>query len=106
MDDAVRVVAEMNLRFLDVLRTATLPGLQQRTTAAYGAAVGTSGKAHFLGYHQAIHVAMHCGQIRTIRNLYRKTRGQPARFFPRTPRSQDNHARFVREAFSRASWLA
>ena len=28
---------------------------------------------------------MHCGQIQTIRNLYRKTRGEPARFFPENP---------------------
>jgi hypothetical protein len=37
---------------------------------------------HFLGLHQAMHLAMHPGQIRTIRNLHRTTRGEPARFFP------------------------
>ena len=31
------------------------------------------------------HLAMHCGQIRSIRNLYRKTRGEPLRFFPDNP---------------------
>ena len=28
---------------------------------------------------------MHWGQVRTLRNLYRKTRGEPARFFPDNP---------------------
>ena len=72
-------------RFLDALCTTTLHGLRQRTTAAYGAAADAGGSVHFLGYHQALHVAMHCGQIRTIRNLYRKTRGEPVRFFPENP---------------------
>jgi len=76
---------ELYTGFLDLLCTATLDGLQQRTTAAYGYSAETPGPAHFLGYHQAMHVALHCGQIRTIRNLYRKTRGEPARFFPENP---------------------
>jgi hypothetical protein len=71
--------------FLDLLRSTTLDGLRQRTAAAYGAAAAAPGSAHLLGYHQAMHVSMHCGQIRSIRNLYRKTRGQPARFFPDNP---------------------
>jgi hypothetical protein len=28
---------------------------------------------------------MHCGQIRTIRNLYSKMLGEPARFHPENP---------------------
>jgi hypothetical protein len=32
-----------------------------------------------------MHLAMHWGQINTIRNLYRKTRGEPARLFPDNP---------------------
>ncbi|HEY2930331.1 MAG TPA: DinB family protein [Acidobacteriota bacterium] len=76
---------ELYIGFLDILRTATLHDLQQRTAAAYGHSVEASGRTYFLGYHQAMHVAMHCGQIRTIRNLYRKTRGEPAKFFPENP---------------------
>jgi hypothetical protein len=72
-------------RFLELLQTATLDGLKQRTTAAYGETLGASDAAYLLGYHQAIHVAMHCGQIRTIRNLYRTTRGEQARFFAENP---------------------
>ena len=73
---------ELYTRFVEILRTTTLLTLQQRTAAAYREA---SRLTYRLGYHQAIHLAMHCGQIRTIRNLYRKTRGEPARFFPENP---------------------
>src|SRR4029450_8609184 len=73
---------ELYTRFVEPLRPVTLETLQQRTAAAYGEARRLT---YPLGYHQAIHLAMHCGQIRTIRNLYRKIRGEPARFFPENP---------------------
>ena len=73
---------ELYSRFVERLRTATLEVLQQRTAAAYG---GSRRLTYPLAYHQAIHLAMHCGQIRTIRNLYCKTRGEPARCFPENP---------------------
>lgn len=40
---------------------------------------------HLLGYHHAIYLAMHWGQIRSLRNLFRTTRGLPARFVPDNP---------------------
>jgi hypothetical protein len=61
----------------------TLVRLKQRSREAYGGWPSCS--PHFLGFHQAMHVSMHWGQIRTIRNLYQKTRGQQARFFPDNP---------------------
>jgi hypothetical protein len=73
---------ELYTRFVERLRTATLATLQQRTAAAYGDARRLTSA---LGYHQALHLALHCGQIRTIRNLYCKMRGEPARFFPENP---------------------
>ena len=76
---------ELFTSFLDVLRTTTLEDLRQRTEVAYDSAVDAQGSVHLIGYHQALHVAMHLGQIRTIRNLYRRTRGEPARFFPENP---------------------
>ena len=76
---------ELFTAFLDILRTTTLSDLQRRTADAYGSIADTAGREHFLGYHQALHVATHCGQIRAIRNLYWKTRGEPARFFPDNP---------------------
>jgi hypothetical protein len=63
---------EFYTRFVERLRTATLATVQQRTAAAYGEVRRFT---YLLGYHQATHLAMHDGQIRTIRNLYRKTRG-------------------------------
>lgn len=73
---------ELYTRFVELLRMATLETVQLRTAAAYGDARRLTSS---LGYHQAIHLATHCGQIRTIRNLYCKTRGEPARFFPDNP---------------------
>jgi hypothetical protein len=68
-------------RFLAALHDTTLDGLEQRTKLAYGAAKTPQ---HFLGFHQVVHLAMHWAQIRTIRTLYKKTRGEPvpARYYP------------------------
>jgi hypothetical protein len=38
-----------------------------------------------VGFHQATHLATHLGQIRTLRNLYRRTPGEPSRFHPGNP---------------------
>jgi hypothetical protein len=75
---------ELYTRFLEILKQTSLTTLRQRTAAAYGKAVENTHQ-YLLGYHQATHLAMHCGQIRSVRNLYRKTRGEPARFFPDNP---------------------
>ncbi|HSP16633.1 MAG TPA: hypothetical protein VLV78_17945 [Thermoanaerobaculia bacterium] len=53
--------------------------MQERTAAAYGVT------SHRLANHQAIHVATHLEQIRMIRNLYAKSRGDAARFNPKNP---------------------
>ena len=81
-DENFKWLEELYPRFVELLRTATLETLQQRTAAAYGEATRFM---YSLGYHQAIHLAMHCGQIHTIRNLYNKTRGERERFFPENP---------------------
>lgn len=72
-------------RFLAGLRPMTPAALQRQTGLAYGSAGGAARPPHFLGFHQTMHLAMHFGQITSLRNLYRKTRGQPARFFPDNP---------------------
>jgi len=80
MDDALRVVVEMNEtiwgRFKSALEDLSEEEIHWR----------------FLPQANTInvivrqkHMATHLGQIRTIRNLYRKTRGEPARFFPENP---------------------
>jgi hypothetical protein len=88
--DAVPLDLERNMnaleaaytRFLAALHGATLDSLEQRTKLAYG----DTAKApqHFLGFHQAVHLSMHWAQIRTLRTLYKKTRGEPvpARYYP------------------------
>jgi hypothetical protein len=80
-----RRLGEFCTRFLDILRTTAVSTLRERTAAAYGNLSESDDRRYLLAYHHATHLAMHCGQIRTIRNLYRKTRGEPARFFPQNP---------------------
>jgi hypothetical protein len=72
-------------RFLELLRATSLNRVQELTAAAYGKVADADGRRHFLAYHHAIHLAMHCGQIRMIRNLYSKSRGEAARFVPENP---------------------
>jgi uncharacterized damage-inducible protein DinB len=84
-EENLKTLEELYTRFVKILRAATLASLRQRTASAYGEAMGLP---YLLSYHQATHLAMHCGQIHTIRNLYRKTRGEPARFFPENPTYQ------------------
>ena len=79
-----RTLENFYARFLELLKRTSIETLRQNTATAYGEAVQNN-RRHFLAYHQATHLAMHCGQIRTIRNLYRKTRGEPPRFVPDNP---------------------
>jgi hypothetical protein len=72
-------------RFLEILRATTLNTLRERTAAAYGKLAESGKRQYLLGYHHATHLATHCGQIRSLRNLYRKTRGEPIRFVPDNP---------------------
>jgi hypothetical protein len=90
--DLVPVDFETNLQrldqaftaFLATLRAITLGDVEARTKSAYPA--GRAARSpHFLGYHQVMHLAMHAGQISTVRNLYRKTRGEPVRRFADNP---------------------
>ena len=86
---SVRGIAELgesqHTGFIGVLRTMTLGGLERQSGRAYGDAGQGSAPSHFLGFHLAVHLARHWGQVRTLRNLYCKTRGEPARFFPDNP---------------------
>jgi hypothetical protein len=81
----LRELDELYTGFIGVLRTMTLGGLERQSGRAYGDAGQGSAPSHFLGFHLAVHLARHWGQVRTLRNLYCKTRGEPARFFPDNP---------------------
>jgi hypothetical protein len=72
-------------RFIEALRGTTLAALQQQTTLAQVFPGGAPHPARLLSFRQAVHLAIHWGQIRTIRNLYSKARGEPGRFFPYNP---------------------
>ncbi|MBI4473179.1 MAG: hypothetical protein HY646_10950, partial [Acidobacteria bacterium] len=74
---------DLFVQFIERLSSLTVEKLKQQSMIAYKA----FGRAtpHMLCFHQAIHLAGHMGQISSIRNLYRKTRGEPALFFPDNP---------------------
>jgi DinB superfamily len=76
---------ELYTRFIAALERTTLIALRQQTVLAQIFPSGASYPAHLLSFRQALHLAMHWGQIRTIRNLYRKMHAEPARFFPDNP---------------------
>ena len=73
--------------FIEAMRRTTLAGLEQKEKTGYQEyrAAGVSPPPRFLSFHHAMHLAGHLSQIHTIRNLYRKTRGEPARFYPDNP---------------------
>ncbi|MGI8908088.1 MAG: DinB family protein [Candidatus Sumerlaeaceae bacterium] len=72
---------ELCTRFIGVLREMDEATLLKRNEEAHGK---HSPAPHFLSFHHPTHMCMHWGQIRTIRVLYRKSRGEsiPAQFFP------------------------
>jgi hypothetical protein len=81
----LRELDELYLRFVAALRRTTLAALKQQTVLDQVFPGGAPHSADLLSYRQAVHLAMHWGQIRTIRNLYRRTRGEPGRFSPDNP---------------------
>ena len=76
---------ELYTRFIAALRRTTLATLQQQTVLAQVFPGGARHPADRLSFRHAVHLAIHWGQIRTIRNLYRRARGAPGRFFPDNP---------------------
>jgi hypothetical protein len=90
--DSIGFDYERNLKELDDLCTrfvAILRGMEESTLLKRNQlANGESARApHFLSFHHPMHLVMHHGQIRTIRTLYRKTRGEPVptQFYPDNP---------------------
>jgi uncharacterized protein DUF664 len=85
-DQNLRELAVLFERYVAVLRETPLTRLQVQTVRAYGAGLsGAPVPPHFLGFHQATHLASHLGQVRVLRNLYRRTRGEPGRYHPNNP---------------------
>jgi hypothetical protein len=85
-----RELTKLFPRFLVVLAHTPLPRLALLSQRAYGSSVDTASlPPHLLGFHQATHLATHLGQIRALRNLYRRMRGEPGRFHPDNPTYPD-----------------
>jgi len=83
-DKNVRELEELYRRFISAMKALTRSWLSEHSAKAYREFPGRH-PAHLLSFHQAVHLAGHQGQIATIRNLYRKTRGERALFFPDNP---------------------
>jgi hypothetical protein len=84
-DRNLRALEELYTHFIEALRRTTLAALQQQTVLGQVFPGGAPHPASLLSFRQAVHLASHWGQIRTLRNLYRKTRGEPGRFFQDNP---------------------
>jgi uncharacterized damage-inducible protein DinB len=74
---------EFHNRFIAALRATTLEDLKRKTYLTPFARGPRPANALLLA--EISHLATHRGQIRTIRNLYRKTRGEQALFLPQNP---------------------
>lgn len=76
VDANLQVLIDHQSQYLDSLRASTLTTLRERTRTAYGDVLVSEDRSCFVAYHNAVHLTSHCGQVRMLRNLYRKTRGE------------------------------
>ena len=83
-DENLKELEKLYVSFMALLEKATFSELRRRSASAYRNYPGERPQ-HLLSFHQSVHLTLHLGQIRMIRNLYRTTRGEPARFFPENP---------------------
>lgn len=82
-DQNLKEFEELHNRFLQALKHTTLAELKRRTFVSMA---GQSGRpANALLFSEIGHLTLHRGQIRTLRNLYRRTRGEAGLFAPQNP---------------------
>jgi uncharacterized damage-inducible protein DinB len=79
----MKELEDLHNRFISVLRSTTLAELRRKTFMTPFAQGPQPANALLLG--EIGHLATHRGQIRTIRNLYRKARGEQGLFLPQNP---------------------
>jgi uncharacterized damage-inducible protein DinB len=79
----MKELEDLHQRFIEALRSTTLPELKRKTFLT-PFAQGPQ-PAHTLLLAEMSHLATHRGQIRTLRNLYRKARGEQGLFLPQNP---------------------
>lgn len=79
----MKELEDLHNRFISVLRSTTLAELRRKTFVTPFARGPQPANALVLS--EISHLATHRGQIRTIRNLYRKARGEQGLFLPQNP---------------------
>jgi uncharacterized damage-inducible protein DinB len=79
----MKELEDLHNRFISALRSTTLAGLKRKTFVTPFAQGPQPANALLLA--EISHLATHRGQIRTIRNLYRKARGEQGLFLPQNP---------------------
>ena len=82
-DQNMQELEGFHTRFISALQSTTLAELKRKsflTPFAQGPR-----PANTLLLAEISHLATHRGQIRSIRNLYRRSRGEPGLFFPQNP---------------------
>jgi uncharacterized damage-inducible protein DinB len=82
-EENLKEFEELHNRFLNYLKHTTLADLKHQTFVTPFAQ--GSRPANALLFSEIGHLTLHRGQIRTIRNLYRKTRGEQSLFAPQNP---------------------
>ena len=82
-DQNLKDLEGFHTRFISALQSTPLAELTRKSFLTPFAQGPQPAKTLVLG--EISHLATHRGQIRTIRNLYRKTRGEPALFLPQNP---------------------
>jgi uncharacterized damage-inducible protein DinB len=67
-------------RFVSLMKGSTLADLKVQTFVE--SSVSRPQSKESLIFREIRHIATHAGQIRTLRNLYRRTKGEKGLFFP------------------------
>ena len=81
----LKELEEFHNRFIATLRATTLADLRRKTFLSQIMPGQEPRPANTLLVREIMHLAAHGGQIRTIRNLYRTTRGEQGLFLPQNP---------------------
>jgi uncharacterized damage-inducible protein DinB len=82
-DRNMQELEEFHNRFLAAVRSTTLAELRRKTFLTPFAQGPQPTNTLLLA--EISHLATHRGQLRSIRNLYRRSRGEPGLFFPQNP---------------------
>jgi uncharacterized damage-inducible protein DinB len=82
-DQNMNALEELHNRFIAVVRPITLAELKRKTFLTPFAQGPQPANTLLLG--EISHLATHRGQIRTIRNLYRRVHGEQGLFLPQNP---------------------